>query len=55
MVRWEGVRFLVLLKEGGGGGGGRRLTPRFHLFVSDINQGMEGAVWVQDFLACLQG
>ena len=38
--------FLVLFK-----GGGRRVSPRFHLFVADVNQGKEGAGWVQDFLA----
>ena len=26
--------FLVLFKDGG-----RRVSPRFHLFVSDVNQG----------------
>ena len=44
MVRWEGGRFLVLLK-----GRGCRLGSRFHLFVSDVNQGNEGADWIQDF------
>ena len=38
--------FLVLFKDGG-----CRLSPRSHLFVSDINQGNEEACWVQDFLA----
>ena len=42
--------FLVLFKDGG-----RSMTPRFHLFVSDVNQGNEEALWVQDFLACPQG
>ena len=36
VVRWEGGRFLVLFK-----GGGCRVSPRFHLFVSDVNQGKE--------------
>ena len=31
------------------------MSPRFHLFVSDVNQGNEGAGWVQDFLAWPQG
>ena len=30
MVKWQGGRFLVLFKSGG-----HRLSPRFHLFVSD--------------------
>ena len=36
VVRWEGGRFLVLFK-----GGGCRVSPRFHFFVSDVNQGKE--------------
>ena len=39
VVRWEGRRFLVLLK-----GGEHRVSPRFYLLVSDVNQGNEGAV-----------
>ena len=35
-VRWEGGRFLVLFK-----GGEHRVSPRFDLFVSDVNQGNE--------------
>ena len=35
-VRWERRRFLVLLKDGG-----CRVSTRFHLFVSDVNQGKE--------------
>ena len=31
--------FLVLFKDVGG----RRVSPRFHLFISDINQGNEEA------------
>ena len=31
------------------------MSPRFHLFVSDVSQGKEGAGWVQNFLASLQG
>ena len=38
--------FLVLFKDGG-----CRVSPRSHLFVSDINQGNAEAGWVQDFLA----
>ena len=37
--------FLVLLKDGG-----RRVSLRFHLFDSDVNQGNEEAGWIQDFL-----
>ena len=47
VVRWErresgeyeGGRFLVLFK-----GGEDRMSPRFYLFVSDINQDNKGAV-----------
>ena len=38
--------FLVLFKDGG-----RRVSPRFHLFVSAVNQRNKEAGWVQDFLA----
>ena len=41
MVRWEGMRFLVLLK-----GERCRVSPKFYLFVFDINQGNKEAVWV---------
>ena len=34
VVRWEGGRFLVLFK-----GGEHRVSPRFYLFVSDVDQG----------------
>ena len=46
VVRSEGGRFLVLFKHAG-----CKLSPRFHLFVSDVNQGSEEAAWVQDFHA----
>ena len=39
MVRREGGSFLVLFK-----GGEYRVSPRFYLFVSDVNQGNKGAV-----------
>ena len=39
VVRWEGGRFLVLSKSGE-----QRGSPGFYLFVSDVNQGNEGAV-----------
>ena len=37
VVRWEGGRFLVLLK-----GEEHRVSPRFYLSASDVNQGNEG-------------
>ena len=49
VVKWQGGRFLVLLE-----GGGRRVSPRFNLFVSDVNQRNE-AECVQDILAWPQG
>ena len=33
MVKWQSGRFLVLFKSGG-----HRVSPRFHLFVSDVDQ-----------------
>ena len=39
-VRWEGARLLVLFK-----GRGRKVSPRFHLFVS-VSQGKEWADWI---------
>ena len=39
VVRWEGGRFLVLFK-----GRKHRVSPRFYLFVSDVNQWNEEAV-----------
>ena len=44
MVRQKGGRYLVLYK----------MSPRFHLFVSDVNQGIKGVGWVHNFLAWLQ-
>ena len=49
MVRQKGERYLVLFK-----GRGHKMSPRFHVFVSDFNQGNKGVVWVQDFLPWLQ-
>ena len=37
VVRREGGRLLVLFK-----GGEHRVSPRFNLFVSDVNQGNKG-------------
>ena len=37
LVRWEGGKFLVLFK-----GGKHRISPRFCLFFTDVNQGNEG-------------
>ena len=33
VLRWQDRRFLVLFKDGG-----RRVSPRFHLCVSDVNR-----------------
>ena len=30
------------------------MTPKFHLFISDANQGKGKASWIQDFLVWLQ-
>ena len=46
VVKWQGGRFLVVFK-----GGGRRVTPRFHLFVSDVDQKNDCIGWVKDDLA----
>ena len=46
MVRQKGGSYLVLFKDRG-----HKISPRFHLFVSDINQGKKVVDWVQDFLA----
>ena len=32
-----------------------RVTPRFHFFASDVNQGKEKAGWIQDFLCVAAG
>ena len=50
MVRQVSEKYLVLFK-----GGGHKMSRRFHLFISDFNQGNEGVGWVRDFLARLQG
>ena len=50
VVGQKGERYLVLFK-----GRGHKMSPRFHLFVTDVNQGNRGVGWVQDFLAWLQG
>ena len=42
--------FLVLLKDEG-----CRVSPRFHLFVSDVNPGNKDARWAQNFLVWPQG
>ena len=46
VVKWQGGRFLVVFK-----GGGHRVTPRFHLFVSDVDQKNDCVGWVKDDLA----
>ena len=39
VVKWQGGRFLVLFKSGR-----HRVSPRFHLFVSEVDQQLnEGA------------
>ena len=48
VLRWQGGRFLVLLE-----GGGHRVSPTFHLFISDVNQQNKGAECVQDIHAWL--
>ena len=50
MDRQKGGRYSILFK-----GGGHKMSPRFHLFVSDVNQGNRGVGRVQDFLAWPQG
>ena len=39
VVRWEDERFMVLFKDGK-----HSVSPRFYIFVSDVNPGNEGAV-----------
>ena len=46
MDRQKGGRYSILFKSGG-----HKMSPRFHLFVSDVNQGNRGVGRVQDFLA----
>ena len=41
VVRWGGRRFLVLFK-----GEGCKESQRLHLFVSDVNQGIQEVGWV---------
>ena len=48
VVKWQGGRLLVLSM-----GGERRVSPRVHLFVSDVNQKSKGAWCVQDFHSCV--
>ena len=50
MASWGGGMFLVLFNRHG-----HRVSPRFYLFVFDVNQGNKGAGWVEDFLLWLQG
>ena len=45
VLRWQGGRFLVLFK-----GGRCRVSERFNIFVSDVNQWNKAAGWVQDVL-----
>ena len=41
VVRWGGRRFLVLFK-----GEGCKVSQKLHLFVSDVNQGIQEVGWV---------
>ena len=50
VVRWEGGRFLVLFK-----GGEHSVSPRFYLFVSDVNQWNEGDGFKIFLHACRDG
>ena len=51
VVKWQGGRFLVLCNSVG-----VRVSSRFHLFVSDVDQQRnEGAEWVKDYLVWPQG
>ena len=49
VVRWQGGRFLISFE-----GGKRKVSPRFHVFVSGVNQQNEEAGCLQDILAWLQ-
>ena len=51
LERWEGDETGKWEVPGSFKGGGLRMSPRFHRFVSDVNQGNKGAGWLQDFLA----
>ena len=58
IVRWQGWRGGRLVRLPGGRGllvllKGGEVSPRFHLFVSNINEWNEGARWLQYFLAWL--
>ena len=45
-MRCQGGSFLVLFRDRG-----RKVSPRLHLIVLDVDQRNEGAGWVQDYLA----
>ena len=45
MVRQKSGKYLVLFK-----GGGHKMSPRFHLFVSNVNQGNEGCPLLSNIL-----
>ena len=45
MVRQKSGRYLFFFKDGE-----HKMSPRFHLFVSDVNQENAGVGCVQDFL-----
>ena len=51
-MKWQGGRggrAVRLFKSGR-----RRLSPRFHLFVFDVNQRKKGTGYIQDILTWLQ-
>ena len=53
-MRWQGEEGVIVVRLGGGEflvlfkGGECKVIPRFHLFVSDVNQGKEKVGWIQD-------
>ena len=49
MTRWE--KFLVFFESGG-----CKVSPRFHVFVFDVNQQRnKGAGWIQHYVAWPRG
>ena len=49
-MRRKSGKYPVLFK-----GGRHRMSTRFHLFVSNVNQGNEGARWIQYFFYVAAG
>ena len=48
--KWESSEVTVEDSWLYSGGGEHRVAPRFHLFVSDVDQQTIGAGWDQDYL-----